>query len=191
MARKAPVQQFRQHEPIGAVSSGVNGSTDMIEEDEDITGVAQGEVEEEEEAMVEDQAEADGYGVFFLNSMPISALTGIPFLPPSTMNSLSISMDEPLNHTNFFPPFSLLASSTPTSSLTWIAWFCSLPGHEYFCEVAEDFIEDDFNLTGLNALVPFWKEAMEMVLDVEPGGLYLALVLVTCFLLSAARQRMP
>jgi len=60
------------------------------------------------------------------------------------------------------------ASSTPTSSLTWIAWFFSLPGHEYFCEVSEDFIEDDFNLTGLNILVPFWKEAMEMVLDVEP-----------------------
>lgn len=61
------------------------------------------------------------------------------------------------------------ASSTPTSSLTWITWFCSLPGHEYFCEVGEDFIEDDFNLTGLNGLVPFWREAMEMVLDVEPG----------------------
>ncbi|KAJ2920054.1 hypothetical protein MD484_g336, partial [Candolleomyces efflorescens] len=40
--------------------------------------------------------------------------------------------------------------------------------HEYFCEVSEDFIEDDFNLTGLNTMVPFWKEAMEMVLDVEP-----------------------
>lgn len=60
-------------------------------------------------------------------------------------------------------------SSTPTSTLTWISWFCSLPGHEYFCEVAEDFIEDDFNLTGLNVMVPFWKEAMEMVLDMEPG----------------------
>ncbi|KAH6915365.1 casein kinase subunit II beta, partial [Coprinopsis sp. MPI-PUGE-AT-0042] len=60
------------------------------------------------------------------------------------------------------------ASSTPTSTLTWISWFCSLPGHEYFCEVSEDFIEDDFNLTGLNTMVPFWKEAMEMVLDVEP-----------------------
>jgi casein kinase II subunit beta len=65
------------------------------------------------------------------------------------------------------------ASSTPTSTLTWISWFCSLPGHEYFCEVTEDFIEDDFNLTGLNTMVPFWKEAMEMVLDVEPGVGYL------------------
>jgi len=63
----------------------------------------------------------------------------------------------------------LAASSTPTSTLTWISWFCSLPGHEYFCEVTEEFIEDDFNLTGLNNMVPFWKEAMEMVLDVDPG----------------------
>ena len=61
------------------------------------------------------------------------------------------------------------ASSTPTSTLTWTSWFCSLPGHEYFCEVTEEFIEDDFNLTGLNNMVPFWKEAMEMVLDVDPG----------------------
>ncbi|GAA5838767.1 hypothetical protein JCM11251_006732 [Rhodosporidiobolus azoricus] len=58
--------------------------------------------------------------------------------------------------------------STETDTLTWISWFCSLPGHEYFCEVAEDFIEDDFNLTGLAGLVPFYKEAMEMILDVEP-----------------------
>ena len=65
------------------------------------------------------------------------------------------------------------ASSTPTSSMTWISWFCSLPGHEYFCEVSEEFIEDDFNLTGLNSMVPFWKEAMEMVLDVEPGTSHL------------------
>lgn len=60
------------------------------------------------------------------------------------------------------------ASSTQTSTLTWINWYTSLPGHDYFCEVHEDFIEDDFNLTGLQQMVPFWKEALEMVLDVEP-----------------------
>ncbi|KDN51317.1 hypothetical protein K437DRAFT_55450 [Tilletiaria anomala UBC 951] len=60
------------------------------------------------------------------------------------------------------------ASESGTDSLTWISWFCSLPGHEYFAEVSEDFIEDDFNLTGLNALVPFYREALEMILDVEP-----------------------
>jgi hypothetical protein len=35
--------------------------------------------------------------------------------------------------------------------------------------VHEDFIDDDFNLTGLQSMVPFWKEALDMVLDVEPG----------------------
>lgn len=67
-------------------------------------------------------------------------------------------------------PESSSSPSTETDTLTWINWFCSLPGHEYFCDVAEDFIEDDFNLTGLAGLVPFYKEAMEMVLDVEPGA---------------------
>lgn len=52
---------------------------------------------------------------------------------------------------------------------SWIATFCSLMGHEYFAEVSEDFIEDDFNLTGLQAQVPMYKEALEMILDVEPS----------------------
>ena len=52
---------------------------------------------------------------------------------------------------------------------SWISTFCSLMGHEYFAEVSEDFIEDDFNLTGLQAQVPMYKEALEMILDVEPS----------------------
>ncbi|KJK83856.1 Casein kinase II subunit beta-1 [Metarhizium anisopliae BRIP 53293] len=32
---------------------------------------------------------------------------------------------------------------------SWISSFCALLGHEYFAEVSEEFIEDDFNLTGL------------------------------------------
>lgn len=59
-------------------------------------------------------------------------------------------------------------SDSGTEGLTWISWFCSLSGHQYFTEVAEEFIEDDFNLTGLNFLVPFYKEALEMILDIEP-----------------------
>lgn len=57
------------------------------------------------------------------------------------------------------------SSGTPES---WIISFCSLLGHEYFAEVSEDFIEDDFNLTGLQNQVPMYKEALEMILDVEP-----------------------
>jgi len=59
-------------------------------------------------------------------------------------------------------------SSSSQVSESWIASFCGLLGHEYFAEVSEDFIEDDFNLTGLQSQVPMYKEALEMILDVEP-----------------------
>lgn len=53
------------------------------------------------------------------------------------------------------------SSGTPES---WISSFCSLLGHEYFAEVSEDFIEDDFNLTGLQNQVAMYKEALEVLL---------------------------
>lgn len=52
---------------------------------------------------------------------------------------------------------------------TWIGLFCSVLGHEFFAEVPEDFIEDEFNLTGLEEYVPvYFQEALEMILDIEP-----------------------
>lgn len=51
------------------------------------------------------------------------------------------------------------SSATPES---WISSFCSLLGHEYFAEISEDFIEDDFNLTGLQTQVAMYKEALEV-----------------------------
>jgi len=59
-------------------------------------------------------------------------------------------------------------SSSSQVAESWISSFCGLLGHEYFAEVSEDFIEDDFNLTGLQSQVPMYKEALEMILDVEP-----------------------
>ncbi|KAI9319174.1 casein kinase II, regulatory subunit, partial [Dichotomocladium elegans] len=49
----------------------------------------------------------------------------------------------------------------------WISWFCSRPGHEYYCRVPESYIEDGFNLVGLSEQVPLYREALEMILDVE------------------------
>lgn len=53
-------------------------------------------------------------------------------------------------------------SSTSATPESWISSFCSLLGHEYFAEVSEEFIEDDFNLTGLQSQVPMYKEALEV-----------------------------
>ena len=61
-------------------------------------------------------------------------------------------------------------SSSSQFGESWIRTFCTILGHEYFAEVSEDFIEDDFNLTGLQSQVPFYKEALEMILDVEPDS---------------------
>eukprot|EP00397_Hematodinium_sp_SG-2012_P007228 GEMP01007270.1.p2 GENE.GEMP01007270.1~~GEMP01007270.1.p2 ORF type:complete len:299 (-),score=51.83 GEMP01007270.1:2747-3643(-) len=49
----------------------------------------------------------------------------------------------------------------------WIAWFCGIRGHEFFAEVDEDYIRDNFNLYGLRNRVQYYDHAMEMVLSSE------------------------
>lgn len=45
------------------------------------------------------------------------------------------------------------ASGSDEDVAAWISWFVSLRGNEFFCEVDEDFIQDDFNLSGLSSQV--------------------------------------
>ena len=41
----------------------------------------------------------------------------------------------------------------------WVPWFCAVPGHEFFTEVDEDYIRDNFNLYGLRNRVQYYEHA--------------------------------
>ncbi|PLW06807.1 hypothetical protein PCANC_26350, partial [Puccinia coronata f. sp. avenae] len=48
---------------------------------------------------------------------------------------------------------------------SWITWFLSTKGNEYFCEVDEEYILDRFNLTGLNSEVLRYGMALDLITD--------------------------
>jgi len=50
----------------------------------------------------------------------------------------------------------------------WITWYCGLKGHEFFAEVEEEYIKDNFNLYGLRGRFQYFDHALEMVSSSEP-----------------------
>ena len=48
---------------------------------------------------------------------------------------------------------------------SWVSWFLSCKGNEYFCEIDDEYITDRFNLTYLSNEVPHYTEAYELITD--------------------------
>ncbi|CAD7927839.1 unnamed protein product [Amoebophrya sp. A120] len=73
--------------------------------------------------------------------------------------------------------FSNGSNSDMGDEVTWIEWFCHLKGNEFFVEVEDEYVQDDFNLTYLNKdlqeyyNVDVYRESLNMILDYDDGDM--------------------
>jgi casein kinase II subunit beta len=57
--------------------------------------------------------------------------------------------------------------SAEDAEFGWINYFLTLKGNEFFCQVDEDYIHDNFNLTGLANQVPYYDFALDLITDID------------------------
>ncbi|KAH7278436.1 hypothetical protein KP509_38G040800 [Ceratopteris richardii] len=61
-------------------------------------------------------------------------------------------------------------SRSDADDTSWISCFCGFRGNEFFCEVDDEYIQDDFNLSGLSSQVPYYEYALHLIVDAESPG---------------------
>lgn len=82
----------------------------------------------------------------------------------SSLTCTDMSVSALLN-SQLIPVEELSSGSSDYAASTWISWFLSTKGNEYFCELDEDYILDRFNLTGLNTEVHHYVYALDLITD--------------------------
>jgi casein kinase II subunit beta len=61
----------------------------------------------------------------------------------------------------------LSSSFESDGDIGWVSYFLTLKGNEFFCQVDEEYINDNFNLTGLATQVPYYEYALDLITDVD------------------------
>ncbi|ETO23086.1 hypothetical protein RFI_14098 [Reticulomyxa filosa] len=52
----------------------------------------------------------------------------------------------------------------------WVSYFLTLKGNEFFCQIDDEYITDNFNLTGLANQVTYYDYALDLITDVDRGS---------------------
>eukprot|EP00494_Astrolonche_serrata_P033165 UN33434 len=58
------------------------------------------------------------------------------------------------------------------TNFCWVNYFINKSGNNFFCRVEESYINDQFNLYGLNTQVPYYDQALDLIMDIEDDDEY-------------------
>lgn len=60
--------------------------------------------------------------------------------------------------------------SSSEEDINWINWFLSQPGNHFYLRIPDEYLEDEFNLAELSSRIPFYKHALDMLLDIDSSS---------------------
>ncbi|KAJ3453001.1 casein kinase ii subunit beta [Anaeramoeba flamelloides] len=58
-------------------------------------------------------------------------------------------------------------NSSESDVIGWPEWFCDLEGNEWFVEIHDDYLMDDFNFYGLSKYIPHYHLALDTIRDID------------------------